>query len=192
MKVRHIRKRALGCTKRRNSFLWAWKGVERLSAATMVLMEMAKGFAAISDALGRIDWAQFKLDPAALQPFTPKAQQWAGTAYARRLKGPAMAYDNSDGRLRGRRLQAARLRIWSNDPHCAMCRKLVAYPRGFELDHITALHKDGSTNDDENLQVLCIEVDKQGNKTGCHIDKTAQDMGFQVRTKFDDSGRVVW
>ena len=26
-----------------------------------------------------------------------------------------MAYDNSDGRLRGRKLQATRLRIWSKD-----------------------------------------------------------------------------
>ena len=75
-----------------------------------------------------------------------------------------MAYDNTDGRLRGRKLQAARLRIWSADPHCARCRKLVAYPHGFELDHIKALHKDGSTNDDDNLQVLCHP---------CHAEKTA-------------------
>lgn len=102
-----------------------------------------------------------------------------------------MAYDNSDGRLRGRRLQAARLRIWRADPHCAKCRKLVAYPHGFELDHITALHKDGSTNDDENLQVLCVEV-SAGVKTGCHVLKTNTDMGHQERTKFDADGRVVW
>ncbi|MHB8123997.1 MAG: HNH endonuclease signature motif containing protein [Desulfuromonadaceae bacterium] len=94
-----------------------------------------------------------------------------------------MAYDNTDGRLRGRKLQAARLRIWSADPHCARCRKLVAYPHGFELDHITALHKDGSTNDDDNMQVLC---------PSCHQSKTAQDMGFKERSKFDAQGRVVW
>jgi hypothetical protein len=102
-----------------------------------------------------------------------------------------MAYDNTDGRLRGRRLQATRLRIWSNDPHCARCRKLVAYPHGFELDHIKALHKDGSTNDDDNMQVLCIEV-KDGVKVGCHIDKTAEDMGYTKRAQFDAQGRVVW
>ena len=94
-----------------------------------------------------------------------------------------MAYDNTDGRLRGRKLQAARLRIWSADPHCARCRKLVAYPSGFELDHITALHKDGSTNDDDNMQVLCPP---------CHQAKTAQDCGYKERAKFDAQGRVVW
>ena len=94
-----------------------------------------------------------------------------------------MAYDNADGRLRGRKLQAARLRIWSADPHCARCRKLVAYPHGFELDHIMALHKDGSTNDDDNMQVLC---------PACHASKTAQDCGYRERAAFDAQGRVVW
>ena len=95
----------------------------------------------------------------------------------------SMAYDNSDGRLRGRKLQAARLRIWSADPHCARCRKLVAYPHGFELDHIKALHKDGSTNDDDNMQVLCPP---------CHVKKSAVDMGYKERSEFSDDGRVIW
>ena len=103
-----------------------------------------------------------------------------------------MAFDNNDGRIRGRKLQAARLRIWAQDPHCAMCRKLVAYPAGFELDHIKALHKEGSTNDDDNMQVLCVERTPDGVKTGCHVDKTAEDMGYAKRAKFDSSGRVVW
>ena len=103
-----------------------------------------------------------------------------------------MAYDNADGRIRGRKLQAARLRIWSTNPHCARCGKLVAFPGGLELDHITALHKDGSTNDDDNMQVLCVERTQDGVKMGCHIDKTAQDMGYAKRAQFDASGRVVW
>lgn len=102
-----------------------------------------------------------------------------------------MAYDNNDGRLRGRKLQATRLRIWSKDPHCAMCRKLVAYPSGFELDHKQALHKDGS-NDDDNMQVLCVEMTPEGVKRGCHVDKTAEDMGYAKRAQFDANGRVVW
>lgn len=101
-----------------------------------------------------------------------------------------MAYDNTDGRLRGRKLQATRLRIWGADPHCAMCRKLVAFPGGFELDHKTAILKDGS-NDDDNLQVLCVEV-RVGVKTGCHVIKTNADMGHQERAKFDANGRVMW
>ena len=102
-----------------------------------------------------------------------------------------MAYDNTDGRLRGRKLQAARLRIWSANPYCARCGKLVSFPGGFELDHITALHKDGSTNDDDNMQVLCVEL-RDGVKMGCHIDKTIEDMGYAKRAQFDASGRVVW
>ncbi len=46
-------------------------------------------------------------------------------------------------------------------------------------------------NSDDNLQVLCIEV-KDGVKTGCHVDKTAEDMGYAKRAQFDASGRVVW
>lgn len=106
-----------------------------------------------------------------------------------------MAYDNTDGRLRGRKLQAARLRIWSADPHCARCRKLVAFPHGFELDHIKALHTAGPDEDinaDSNMQVLCIERTESGTKTGCHVDKTAQDCGYKERAKFDAQGRVVW
>lgn len=96
-------------------------------------------------------------------------------------------YDNSDGRLRGRKLQAARLRIWSQDPHCAMCRKLVAYPDGFELDHKQAIVNDGS-NDDDNLQVLCAGP----GSNDCHAKKTAQDLGYRARAEFDGQGRVVW
>lgn len=106
-----------------------------------------------------------------------------------------MAYDNNDGRLRGRKLQAARLRIWRANPHCARCGRLVDFPGGFELDHIKAVSTATDKvdiNEDANLQVLCIEVSKGGVKTGCHIDKTAEDMGYIKRAEFDSSGRVVW
>ena len=96
-------------------------------------------------------------------------------------------YDNTDGRLRGRKLQAARLRIWSANPHCAMCGKLVRYPDGFELDHKVAVSKDVD-NSDNNLQVLCVEVDQHGNKTGCHVDKTAQDCGYRERVRIGIDG----
>jgi 5-methylcytosine-specific restriction protein A len=101
-----------------------------------------------------------------------------------------MAYNNHDKRLRGRGLQATRLRIWTQDPHCAMCRRLVAFPRGFELDHIKAVNQEVD-NSDDNLQVLCVEV-VDGVKTGCHVDKTAADLGYVERAKFDEDGRVRW
>lgn len=106
-----------------------------------------------------------------------------------------MAYDNNDGRLRGRKLQAARLRIWAaSGGLCARCRKLMPYPDGFELDHIEAVSTTANKeemNDDTNLQVLCIEI-RDGVKTGCHVDKTAEDMGYAKRAQFDSNGRVVW
>ena len=101
-------------------------------------------------------------------------------------------------RIRGRKLQARRLRIWSADPHCAMCGKLCAYPAGFELDHIKSLDAKGDDTD-ENCQVLCVDTDgsaADGGKAGCHRKKTAQDMGYKhvapPRARFDSSGRVVW
>lgn len=104
-------------------------------------------------------------------------------------------YDNSDGRLRGRKLTATRRRIWLRDPHCAMCRKVVdlAYKSRdpFELDHIKAVSDDGS-NEDDNLQVLCVSFDEYGNKSGCHVDKTNKEQGYKERVEFDTSGRVVW
>ena len=104
-------------------------------------------------------------------------------------------FDNTDGRLRGRKLQATRLRIWSNSPYCARCKRLVVFPGGFELDHIQAISttaEQAGINNDDNLQVLCIQVGMHGTKTGCHIDKTAEDMGYCKRVAFDSDGRVVW
>lgn len=65
------------------------------------------------------------------------------------------------------------------------------HPNGFELDHIIALDN-GGLDEEENCQVLCVARDKDGNKTGCHVDKTAKDMGYEERTKFDAQGRVIW
>ncbi|OZI56751.1 HNH endonuclease [Bordetella genomosp. 4] len=81
-------------------------------------------------------------------------------------------------RLRGRRLQQARLRIWAHDPRCARCRNLTEYPSGFELDHIAPVHKGGG-NEDENLQVLCH---------ACHEVKTAEDLGRRYRCRIGLDG----
>ena len=71
-------------------------------------------------------------------------------------------------RVTGTALQKRRLSIWARHPHCAMCGRLVAWPHGFELDHIEPLHKGGKDTED-NCQVLCAP-------NGCHDIKTRQDM----------------
>jgi 5-methylcytosine-specific restriction protein A len=92
-------------------------------------------------------------------------------------------WDSNDGRLRGRALQARRLRVWSLDPHCQKCGKLVDYlGDSFQLDHKVPLYKDGEDTD-ENCQVLCLP---------CHDRKTMQDMGYRERVEFDKEGRVKW
>jgi 5-methylcytosine-specific restriction enzyme A len=92
-------------------------------------------------------------------------------------------YDNTDGRLRGRALQARRLRVWSLDPHCQKCGKLVDYPDGFALDHINPVFKVGEDLDDKAVQCLCHP---------CHDKKSLADMGYRERVEFDKEGRVKW
>lgn len=89
----------------------------------------------------------------------------------------AARYDNKDGRLRGRRGQARRLRIWSQDPHCAECGKLTVYPKGFQVDHRIPLFK-GGEDADSNLQVLCSGAN------GCHDRKTAIEKGADLAVSF--------
>ena len=85
-----------------------------------------------------------------------------------------MTYYRRDSRVRGRNGQERRKRIWSRDPFCAMCGKLVVLtypdPSAFELDHIVAL-ANGGKDIDSNLQVLCA------GPMGCHAKKTARDLG---------------
>ncbi len=82
-------------------------------------------------------------------------------------------YDNADGRIRGRALQARRLRVWAKNPHCANCGDLTDITAGsdrpFELDHVVAL-VNGGEDTDENCQVLCL-------RRGCHEAKTRGDLG---------------
>lgn len=75
----------------------------------------------------------------------------------------------ADRRITGRALQERRLRIWSRDPHCAGCGRLVSMHQ-FELDHKVAL-VNGGADVDENCQVLCTGPD------GCHHRKTQVDLG---------------
>ena len=80
-------------------------------------------------------------------------------------------------RVTGRALQRRRLEAWTASPFCAMCDRVVEYPGGFELDHRVALEHGGPDTPD-NWQVLCIRVeyiDGQRIKTGCHVNKTAEE-----------------
>lgn len=67
-----------------------------------------------------------------------------------------------------------RLKLWTKDPHCQACRKLVDYPWGFELDHTVPLSQ-GGPDTEENSQVLCVWYDVHGNKAGCHVEKSRQE-----------------
>lgn len=86
----------------------------------------------------------------------------------------AAQFDNTGGRLSGRRAQARRLRVWALDPYCASCQTLTNYPDGFELDHMMPLFK-GGEDIEANLQVLC------SGPNGCHARKTNADRGHRQK-----------
>lgn len=70
-------------------------------------------------------------------------------------------------RLTGRRLQARRLRLWTQNPYCAACNRLTEFhAEGFHLDHKVPLFK-GGEDEDSNCQVLCVP---------CHDAKTDEDL----------------
>lgn len=77
-------------------------------------------------------------------------------------------------RMTGRGLQDRRWKVWQKDPHCAGCGRLVEFPGGFELDHITPLFQ-GGADSEENCQILCVRYGLDG-KSGCHVAKTAEDL----------------
>ncbi|RYF50296.1 MAG: HNH endonuclease [Comamonadaceae bacterium] len=93
-------------------------------------------------------------------------------------------FDNADGRLRGRALQARRLKVWTKNPRCAACGRLTAFPEGFQLDHKVPLFKAGKDTE-ENCQVLCVG---RAGKPGCHDRKTADDLGYKLPVAIGDDG----
>jgi len=100
----------------------------------------------------------------------------------------AARFDNGDGRIRGRALQARRLTVWTRDPRCARCRKLWEFSalpgRGFQLDHKVPLFR-GGPDTEANCQVLCCGPD------GCHDRKTADDLGYVAAVRIGEDGWPV-
>lgn len=99
-----------------------------------------------------------------------------------------MTYDNTDGRMRGRKLQDRRLRVWRKDPRCANCRRLTEFSAragfGFELDHKVAIANGGSDTE-ANCQVLCAGPDS------CHARKTNHDLGHRQLVRIGADGWPV-
>lgn len=92
----------------------------------------------------------------------------------RNLRSPGSRIKTSttrDKRLTGRKLQDIRFRKWSENPHCAECGEITAWPYGFEIDHIIPLEQGGPDTDD-NRQLLCVT---RPDKIGCHELKTNQE-----------------
>lgn len=89
------------------------------------------------------------------------------------------SFDNTDGRIRGRKLQERRLRKWTQAKgRCASCCRLTAYPYGFQLDHIKAL-VNGGKDEESQTQVLCLP---------CHDIKTAIDLGHRTKMVIGEDG----
>ena len=82
-------------------------------------------------------------------------------------KGRALSTPNtSERRMSGGALQKRRYRLWLANPCCARCGRVVAYPHGFELDHVVALVSGGYDTEDK-CQILCHD---------CHAQKTRLDL----------------
>lgn len=82
----------------------------------------------------------------------------------------------TEQRMTGRPLQRRRERLWLSNPKCVVCGRLTEFPHGFELDHRVPLWQ-GGDDTDANCQILCVWYDEDGNKRGCHADKTAEEAG---------------
>lgn len=79
-------------------------------------------------------------------------------------------------RMTGRKLQARRLRMWTDNPHCQRCGCLTSLDNdgalpAFHLDHKVPLHK-GGEDVESNCQVLCVP---------CHDAKTDSDLDRRPR-----------
>lgn len=81
-------------------------------------------------------------------------------------------------RIRGRKLQALRRRLLTEQPLCVACQKHGRIRAAEHRDHILAL-ANGGKDVESNTQALCAE---------CHREKTAADLGKTYRPPTPSSG----
>lgn len=84
-------------------------------------------------------------------------------------------------RIRGRKLQQIRARLFADEPLCRRCAKQGRTRLATQRDHIVAL-TNGGTDTLENTQPLCDE---------CHLQKTAEDLGKTTRQRIGPDGWPV-
>lgn len=92
-----------------------------------------------------------------------------------------MTYDNTDGRLRGRKAVERRRLFLLKHPLCEWCKRKGKITPAEELDHIIPLYK-GGPDTEENLSPKC---------KACHAEKTAQDMGYVKKEEIGLDGFPV-
>lgn len=83
--------------------------------------------------------------------------------------------------MRGRRLQAARKRLFQSEPLCRMCKAKGIVTPAVHRDHVQALFKHGHDSDD-NVQPLCEP---------CHAEKSRAERGCKPLVKIGLDGYPV-
>jgi len=84
-------------------------------------------------------------------------------------------------RMRGRRLQAERRRLFQAQPLCVECERLGKVRVATQRDHVIALCN-GGEDTPANTQALCAEH---------HRTKTASDRGYRPKPRFAPDGSIV-
>lgn len=78
---------------------------------------------------------------------------------------------STNTRMRGRALQATRMRFWQADPVCKRCGRVIADLAEAELDHVVPISR-GGADTDANRQLI---------HKRCHAEKTTEDMAHQSK-----------
>ena len=82
-------------------------------------------------------------------------------------------------RITGRTLQTLRARLLYDEPLCVHCTDQGRLSLAVEVDHIIPLYKGGS-NDQDNLQGLCVECHKAKTVTDCNRRPTIGVDGWPI------------